>query len=195
MQLRLRVKFRPAGAAREGRLTGGIPKSVELHMKTIKPIDVELGAPREALSEPGYFKPRRPPPGANAKLIERFNERNAEFDALADDVAKLQSKGKYKVINGVVKGPNGERIAGDYDLYEFTTPDGKRLNPGDKVYDAAYERLKGETIDVQHPTHVNFEPANDFERGIKAEIIDRHTTTEPLYEFREDGEIWEVFAE
>ncbi len=198
-----RVRFRPAGTARKLRKSGAIPKWEELKMKTINDDDILLGAPKNGKSKPGYFEPKLPDPKlqqANPeqykRLMARYEQRKTEFRELAEKVKKYQQEGDIVVENGIVKdGPTGKDIAGDYDIFEILDKNGKRITDTDPRYNKIIDDLRGRRIGVQHGAHVEWKPKDPFEKKIYEEIIERHRSKEPLYEFREDGSVWEVFAD
>jgi hypothetical protein len=115
-----------------------------------------------------------------------FNQFEAKVEQWAQD-------GKITATDrGIIRDGLGRRYCGDYDLYDITR-NRVRLNAGDVTFNRVMDKLKLDPITVQHPPHMNWN-AGDWE-WLKQEIITRHQTTEPLYEFREDGSIWRVFAE
>lgn len=200
---RVRIKVRPAGLARGERLLGGSPKIEKLKMNTITPDDLDIGAPREGLGQVGFFQPREPNPAIKVsnprrydQLQARYQQRKQQYQEWFGDVQELVSAGEIELRNGVIYDPKSSRpFAGDYDLYEITSVDGRRLGPGDPQYERVMSRLKGETIDVQHGPHLNWEPTTPSGQAIKDRIIHRHRHDEPIYEFREDGSIYEAFAD
>ena len=202
-KLGVRVRFRPAGTARKLRKRGAIPKWEELKMKTINDDDIVLGAAKDGKGKPGYFEPKKPDPALEKtdperykRLMKRYEQRKTEFKELAEKVKKYQKDGDIVVENGVVKdGATGKDIAGDYDIYEITDKTGKRITPDDPKYAKIMKDLEGRRIGAQHGAHVDWKPTDPFEIKIKEEIVQRHRTSEPLYEFREDGSIWEMFAD
>jgi hypothetical protein len=199
----VRVRFRPAGTARKLRKRGAIPKWEELKMKTINDDDILLGAPKSGKTQPGYFKPKLPDPALKAsdparyeQVMKRFKQRDEEFKALAEKVEKYKKEGEIIVENGVVKdGPTGKEIAGDYDIFEILDKNGKRITDADPRYNKILDDLRGRRIGAQHGAHVEWKPKDPFEKKIYDEIIERHRSKEPLYEFREDGSVWETFAD
>ena len=199
----VRIRFRPAGTARKLRKRGAIPKWEELKMKTINDDDILLGAPKAGKTQPGYFKPKMPDaalkakdPAAYDRVMKRYKQRDEEFKALAEKVEKMKKEGDIVVENGVVKdGPSGKEIAGDYDIFEILDKNGKRITDADPRYKKIIDDLRGRRIGAQHGAHVEWKPKDAFEKKIYDEIIERHRSKEPLYEFREDGSIWETFAD
>jgi hypothetical protein len=199
----VRVRFRPAGTARKLRKRDAVPKWEELKMKTINDDDILLGAPKAGKSQPGYFKPKLPDPALEKtnkelfdRLMKRYKQREEEFRELAEKVEKYKKDGEIVVENGVVKdGPTGKDIAGDYDIFEILDKHGKRITDADPRYNKILDDLRGRRIGVQHGAHVEWKPTDPFEKKIYQEIIERHRTKEPLYEFREDGSVWETFAD
>jgi hypothetical protein len=199
----VRVRFRPAGEARKLRKSGAIPKWEELKMKTISKDDVLLGAPKDGIGKPGYFKPDLPnsslktsDPATYERLMKRHAQREEEFRQLAGKVQKYVEDGDIIVKDKVVyDGPTGKDIAGDYDIYEILDKKGNHIGPSDPRYNRILDDLRGRRIGAQHGAHVDWNPTDPFEIKIKQEIVDRHRTTVPLYEFREDGSVWKVFAD
>lgn len=203
IKLEVRVRFRPAGTARKLRKRGAIPKWEELKMKTINDDDILLGAPKSGKTQPGYFKPTLPDAALKAKdparyeqVMKRFKQRDEEFKALAEKVEKYKKEGDIIIENGVVKdGPTGKEIAGDYDIFEILDKNGQRITDADPRYNKILDDLRGRRIGAQHGAHVEWKPKDPFEKKIYDEIIERHRSKEPLYEFREDGSVWETFAD
>jgi hypothetical protein len=199
----VRVTFRGAGRARGERLLGGSPKIEKLKMNTITPDDVDIGAPSEGLGHVGFFQPKEPSltirhsnPRRYDQLKARYEQRKQQYQEWSRDVQELIAAGEIELRNGVIYDPKTSRpFAGDYDLYEITTIDGRRLGPGDPLYERVMGKLKGETIDVQHGPHLNWNPTTPSGQTIKNRIIHRHRYEEPVYQFREDGTILEVFAD
>jgi hypothetical protein len=199
----VRIRFRPAGTARKLRKRGAVPKWEELKMKTINDDDILLGAPKSGKSQPGYFDPKLPDPKLKTtdparyeQVMKRYKQRQEEYRALADKVEKYKKDGDIVVENGVVKeGGTGKEIAGDYDIFEILDKNGKRITDADPRYNKIIDDLRGRRIGAQHGAHVEWKPKDPFEKKIYDEIIERHRTKEPLYEFREDGSIWETFAD
>jgi hypothetical protein len=199
----VRIRFRPAGTARKLRKRGAVPKWEDLKMKTINDDDLLIGAPKAGRTQPGYFDPKLPDPklkqtdpGRYEQVMKRYKQRKEEFEALKDKVEKMKKDGDIVVENGVVKhGPSGKEIAGDYDIYEILDKNGKRITDKDPRYNRIIDDLRGRRIGAQHGAHVEWKPKTDFEKKIYDDIIERHKTKEPLYEFREDGSIWETFAD
>lgn len=202
-KLGVRVRFRPAGVARKLRKRGAVPKWEELKMKTINDDDIALGAPKEGKGKPGYFQPKEPDPSVKKsdpdryeRLMKRYQQRQTEFKEMAPKVKKYVEDGDIIVKDGVVyEGKTGKDIAGDYDIYEILDNKGQRITPNDARYEKILKDLSGRRIQAMHGAHVDWNPTDPFEIKIKEEIIQRHRTTEPLYEFREDGSIWETFAD
>jgi hypothetical protein len=203
IKLGVRVRFRPAGTARKLRKRGAIPKWEELKMKTISDDDILLGAPKSGKTKPGYFDPKLPDPKLEKsnkelydRLMKRYKQRKEEFKELAEKVKKYEKDGDIIVEDGVVKdGPTGKDIAGDYDIYEILDKNGKRITDADPRYNKIIDDLRGRRIGAQHGAHVEWKPKDPFEKKIYDEIIERHRSKEPLYEFREDGSVWETFAD
>jgi hypothetical protein len=199
----VRVRFRPAGTARKLRKHGAVPKWEELKMKTINDDDILLGAPKSGKSQPGYFKPKLPDPKLKQadparyeQVMKRYKQRDEEFRELAEKVKKYEKDGDIVVQDGVVKdGATGKDIAGDYDIFEILDKNGKRITDADPRYNKIVDDLRGRRIGAQHGAHVEWKPKDSFEIKIKEEIIERHRTKEPLFEFREDGSVWETFAD
>jgi hypothetical protein len=200
MRRGLRVVVRPAGdAAAFGRLQGFTPKWEDLKMKTISDLDIKLGAPAKGVGQPGHFMPKVPEGGLAAlqrtepALYARYQQRVQFFTQFDSEVQEMVRAGDIILENGIIRDRIGRPICGDNDFYEFTTPSGKRLHSGEAAFDDVMADLQSpnEAIMAQHPPHMNWDAPPELE-WIKQDIINRHQSGEPLYEFREDGSIWEL---
>jgi hypothetical protein len=215
MKHQIRIRFRPAGDARKLRKGGAIPKWEELKMKTINDDDIALGAPKAGKSQPGFLDPKnlKLPDESHPRYKElkaRYDQRAQEFNELGPKVKEYEQAGDIKVENGIVKdGATGKTIAGDYDIYEILDSKGVRITKDNPRYKTILKdlgvqntglpetstKVTGRRIQAQHGAHVEWDPTDAFEKQIKQDIINKHKSDVPLYEFREDGSVWEVFAD
>ena len=116
--------------------------------------------------------------------------------ATAGSQEKMMLKGNWrasKLMGLDVYNEANEKLGDVNEL--ILDKNGKRITDKDPRYNRIIKDLEGRRIGAQHGAHVEWKPKTDFEKKIYDDIIERHKTKEPLYEFREDGSIWETFAD
>lgn len=146
---------------------GALFKAREIKPKTINAADVLLGLPADKRGLVGFF-PDGPPDPATLGLTPeelviaraRYGQRKAETEKYGAGLARLNAgpdaPGKYVVEDNVVYGftPQGKKapVAGDHDLYDITTLEGKHLPEADHL--ALIEDMRQKNFGVMHGTVV-----------------------------------------
>ena len=149
------------------RAQGALPKSQDLKPKTIRDIDRQIGAPDGAVNgSPGLFEPRLPSRGNRTdiewkQIQDRYQLRKDEWEgAIGDYTRGLVADGKFQLRDGMVVGPKGEIIAGDYDLFDITNLDGSPVSP--QLYDAVVADLMAAPgFQAAHGAHMRWNPRAD----------------------------------
>ncbi len=139
------VKLREAGL---------VPKPEALKMKTIKEIDLHLGAEAADIGKVGYFRPKMPSylesmsHADQLRIKKQYAKRLNEYDSLAGDVAELKAKGLIEIEGTtVIDAKSGKAFTGDYDLFDIYGVDPKA------AYDPTYWQKmagKNDPVAAQH---------------------------------------------
>jgi hypothetical protein len=196
----LEIRFRPVEkSVIRLRELGHPGKIVDLKMKTIKDIDVHLGASQTDIGKVGFFKPELPdgllrmPKKQSAKIINRHDTRMHEWKTMQGKVQDLTSKGIARLENGVmIDGATGKAFTGDYDLFEIR----RRWRDG-REENLDYDSLKAEIRDALERDPVSTEhgglPSWDVGAGEAeafARLVKAHRPGgEPLMTFGPNGEV------
>lgn len=200
------IRVRPARKG-HGRLRtlGYSAKPEWAKMKTVDPqLDPLIGGPtRDGVA---YFKPKMPDPSLKAKdpqlyqrAMNQYHKRMGEWNNLdlRADLEIRKSNGEISVFDDglIIDNSSGKPFAGDYDIFEILDSSGRRLKPGDALYEAVLRDLERGSIRIQHPDHMSWTPKNAWGEQIKIDIIKNHAYKEPLVEFRWDGSGWRTLAD
>lgn len=153
------IYIRPTNPASKKLLgEGAHPKPETIKTKTINELDIQLGRKPDDLGKVGYFDPgAKPPPQGDMpkakydELVERFNQRKAEYNSYKKEVAGLKDKGHTVTDDGVILHPDGKPYTGDHDIYDIRNPDGSK--PTKAQYDAVMNDLKKPPFSAQHDGH------------------------------------------
>ncbi len=183
------IEFRPVSKrVVELREQGHPAKPVNLKMKTIEDIDVELGAAAGEVGMVGYFQPKMPwylkdlPLEHQNRLRARYTKRLDEYDNMAKQVAELESKGAIHRVGNTIADESGTPYTGDYDPFSITEPD---------MVTAVPDYWKKMGSDVEHGPHLDWDvPGGSAEQF--ADIVMRYRPKgggEKLIRFNPDGSI------
>jgi len=192
--LGLRIVLRPTNPDSAWHLErGALPKPTEIKAKTIGPLDVWLGADAAATGLAGLFRPVLPERGAEIearpglwdRILQRFAMREREFEELSPVLAELTAQDRFRVDHGVVHGRDSaggwRSIAGDHDVFDLLSLDGRRLSAEQR--EAALRRMIDAGAGIMHDAHVYWIPTTESERRIYDTILDAHEVDgEPLIE-------------
>lgn len=213
MQDKKIIEFRPVNKdVVRLRELGHPAKPEQLKMKTIKEIDLQLGADPKELGMVGFFKPKRPPHFENLPLemqervMQQYGKRLAEFEKYSKEVAQLEANGVITRKGNAIADSHGKEFTGDYDLFDVIEVSGESA-PGDywrkmanrkNAKDAqlsgepeAMTDLKqtGNPVDTQHGAHAWYNPS---EAGFYADIVMEYRKAggnQDLLRFNPDGSI------
>lgn len=128
-----------------------LPKPEPVKGKTIKDVDVQLGAREGDQGLAAMFEPRHPGPNAPKELLERYGERAAEFEKLKKQLPELEQKGvHWNKETGLFTNADGVPYRGDIDIVYIR--DAK--NPAEIVtgerYDRVMAKLRASGVEAQH---------------------------------------------
>jgi hypothetical protein len=127
-----------------------IPKPVGVKGKTIQDLDVRLGAKEGDQGLAGMFEPTHPGDDASRELLDRCNQRLAEFDKLKTQLPALEGQGIFwDEVSGLFKNADGVPYRGDIDLVYIKDAKTGELITGER-YDQIIERLRESGAEVQH---------------------------------------------
>lgn len=182
---------------------GAHPKPEAIKAKTVQEEDLLLfdGLGQNDLGTVGYFKPKpldqvkRPEgmtPEAWAEVQKRHAKRAEEFNTFKSDMEALKKEGKvadFGPDGGVIKHPDGKPYAGDHDVYNVRSSEGKDLTLEERV--AVTDQMKKDVHGVEHGAHLDWEAKTPKEKKIKEGIINDHTSghkdSEGLVRIHPDG--------
>ena len=195
------IRFRMAERSAIRLRAKGHPAKPEfLKMKSIKEVDLHLGASKADLGKVGYFKPQLP---ANLKSLgadlqtqikARYAARLEEWSKYKGEVARLESAGVVTRQGATLADPkSGKAFTSDYDLFEIR----KGKTTGEAI---EYEslpadvrmRLESKPIEAQHGAHLDWKEILAGQAANYAEIVLNarpRPGAEPLIEFHPDGKI------
>lgn len=186
------IFIRPTNPASKKLLDEGAhPKPEMIKTKTINELDLHLGMKPENLGKVGWFDPgAKPPPKGKmsdkdyANLVERFDQRKAEFNNYKKDIGKITfpagKNGGHTIKDGVILHPDGKPYTGDHDIFDIRKPDGTK--PTKAEYDAIMKDLKGPPFNAQHDGHRQWDYStenwyNQKKKSIiDTKILDSHQT-------------------
>lgn len=204
--MELSIYVRPTNPASVGWLRGlAVPKPMSIKAKTVNKLDVKLGASSTTVGLVGYFQPVLPPKGAMtdaewAKLQERHNQRQQEYDYLQPAIARLEQQGilsVYKGVLGIRKGTEGEfwPITGDHDVFDIRHKPAEAAAPvagepikepklSKEAYEASVRLMTKEGKGVMHGAHMRWEPQTEQDVAMFNKIVTDHLQGgEPLIRF------------
>lgn len=195
------IRFRMAERSAIRLRAKGHPAKPEfLKMKSIKEVDVHLGASKGDLGKVGYFEPKLPGNlqslGADLQrqIRARYAARLEEWTKYKGEVARLESAGLVKRQGQTLADPkSGKAFTSDYDLFDIR----KGKTTGEAI---EYEslpadvrlRLESKPVEVQHGAHLDWKEIPAGQAGNYAEIVLNarpRAGAEPLIEFHPDGKI------
>ena len=158
----------------------GHPGKLEkMKMKTIKDVDVHLGADPADIGKVGFFEPELPANYLRLRnaheVLARYEQRMAEWNSPSNRqaVASLEAEGAARLEGKVLVDPKtGKAFTGDYDLFEIRA-NGKTVR-FDELESAIREALEAEPIAVRHPEHLSWDdiPLSDLDVFVK--IVKSH---------------------
>lgn len=195
------IRFRMADKSAIGLRAKGHPAKPEfLKMKSIKEVDLHLGAKKADLGKVGYFEPKLP---ANLKSLgadlqkqvqARYAARLQEWNKYRGEVARLESAGLVERQGQTLADPkSGKAFTSDYDLFDIR----KGKTTGEAI---EYEslpadvrlRLESKPVEAQHGAHLDWKEIPAGQAANYAEIVLNarpRAGAEPLIEFHPDGRI------
>lgn len=186
------IFIRPTNPASKKLLDQGAhPKPEMIKTKTINELDLYLGMKPENIGKVGWFDPgTNPPPKGKmsdaqyADLVERFDQRKAEFNNYKKDIGKITfpagKNGGHTIKDGVILHPDGKPYTGDHDIFDIRKPDGTK--PTKAEYDAIIKDLKGPPFNAQHDGHRQWDYSTEKwsdrkkKNIIDSKILDSHQT-------------------
>lgn len=170
---------------------GGLPKPSFLKSKSIRAVDVKLGAKEGMEGTVGFFAPVLPdrsdePDAEWSMIVDRHSMRTWEQQELGAKMAQLQAEGRIVIEQGVVYGfaDDGTRqpYTGDHDLFNLRTLDGDTL--GEKAYSYAIDTMIAADMGVVHGAHMYWQPLDPVEQKVYDDIVAAHQPGgEPLIRF------------
>jgi hypothetical protein len=181
----VQIHVRPSNAASKPWIESGkaVPKPCQIKAKTLNPIDEMIGGPKNQEGLVGMFEPKKPPksvldkmsPRTRDMVNKRYNQRLDEWKRLKPEMDDLASQGKFRIKDGVVEDMQaGKRVAGDQDLFDITSYDGKPLPESTKQQ--VVDRLTGmEPSKVKHGSVTSWTKQGDptqFSQKAKDGMID-----------------------
>jgi len=198
------IRFRPVD---EGvvklRALGHPAKPEILKMKTIKKIDLELGAREIDIDQVGFFTPKKPanfdqlPLSYQEELTARFESRMKEISDYSDQVKQLESAGTIRREgNVIVDVKTGKGYTGDYDLFDIRKggKDGENI-AFESLSPEVQAELKGSGIEVQHGAAIDWDVPEGYADSYAAQVIGGRPTNgnKPLVQFNPDGSVSEGY--
>jgi hypothetical protein len=200
-ETKLVIRFRMAERSAIRLRAKGHPAKPEfLKMKSIKEVDLHLGASKADLGKVGYFEPKLP---ANLKSLgadlqkqvqSRYAARLEEWTKYSGEVARLEKAGLVERQGQTLADPkSGKAYTSDYDLFDIR----KGKTTGEAI---EYEslpadvrmRLESKPVEAQHGAHLDWKEIPAGQAGNYAEIVLNarpRAGAEPLIEFHPDGKI------
>ncbi len=198
---KLVIRFRMAEKSAIGLRAKGHPAKPEfLKMKSIKEVDVHLGASKADLGKVGYFEPKLPanlqslPAHVQTQVKARYAARLEEWTKYSGEVRRLEGAGLIKRQGQTIADPkSGKAFTSDYDLFDIR----KGKTTGDAIeYESLPSdvrlRLESKPIEAQHGAHLDWREIPAGQAANYAEIVLNarpRPGAEPLIEFHPDGRI------
>lgn len=195
------IRFRMAEKSAIGLRAKGYPAKPEfLKMKSIKEVDLHLGASKADLGKVGYFEPKLP---ANLKSLDanlqtqiqaRYAARLEEWTKYSGEVARLEKAGLVTRQGQTLADPkSGKAFTSDYDLFDIR----KGKTTGEAIeYESlpsdVRSRLESKPVEAQHGAHLDWREIPAGQAANYAEIVLNarpRAGAEPLIEFHPDGRI------
>lgn len=200
-ETKLVIRFRMAEKSAIRLRAKGHPAKPEfLKMKSIKEIDLHLGASKADLGKVGYFEPKLPgnlrslSADLQTQIQARYAARLAEWNKYRGEVARLENAGLVMRQGQTLADPkSGKAFTSDYDLFDIR----KGKTTGEAI---EYEslpadirmRLESKPVETQHGAHLDWREIPAGQAGNYAEIVLNarpRAGAEPLIEFHPDGRI------
>ncbi|MEU8718450.1 hypothetical protein AB0C83_41340, partial [Streptomyces sp. NPDC048663] len=172
------------------RAQGAIPKPSAVKAKSIREIDIPLGADPQSLGLVGFFSPQTPVRGDRGDtewetLLARYNQRRSEYMDLGPVMRRLEDAGVIAVESGVVHAVrDGRRLpmSGDEDVYNITDLDGNRV--ADDLHDEIIQEMIDSGAAVTHGAFRFWSPSSPTSKLIYKDIVLKHRPGgEPLIRF------------
>ncbi len=188
----IRPPAKEAGAMMESRMAA--PKPPIVHNKSIGELDELIGAPKGKRGMVGHFEPQLPPKGTvpkgmGQKVLDRFNERRAEFVKYNEYLKGLEKKG-FRTIDGVIHDVRSgvpKPLVSDVDLAGIFK-NGKPI-PEDEAR-MLISKIMKECPGVTHPDVNSWYATGQEAQDIMQGTIGKHLPGgTPLTVLRPDGKI------
>ncbi|MBK7110694.1 MAG: DUF4157 domain-containing protein [Bacteroidetes bacterium] len=206
------IRFRPVDEGVVRLRSLGHPAKPEfLKMKTIKKIDVELGAREIDIDQVGFFTPKKPanfdqlPLSHQEELTARFESRMKEITDYSDQVKQLESDGIIRREgNVIVDVKTGKGYTGDYDLFDIRKggKDGENIS-FESLSPELQAELEGSSVEVQHGAAIDWDVPEGYAGSYADQVIGGRPVTinpdgsikvnKPLVEFNPDGTVSEGY--
>ncbi len=195
------IRFRPVEAAVvKLRSQGAVAKPEFLKMKSIKDVDLHLGANSADIGKVGYFDPVLPanlarlPAELQRRVQARHLARREEFRLHAREVAQLEARGIVRRSGQVlVEGASGKPFTGDYDLFDIRVGGSKGAAiEYEGLPRAVRKQLEARPVEVQHGAHLDWKesPSGQVQNYVDIVLSARPKAgAQPLIEFHPDGRI------
>lgn len=198
---KLVIRFRMAEKTAIRLRAKGHPAKPEfLKMKSIKEVDLHLGARRADLGKVGYFEPQLPgnlrtlSADLQAQVRKRYEMRLQEWNKYRGEVARLERLDLIERQGQTIADPKtGKAFTSDYDLFDIRK--GKTTGKGIEYESLPADvrmRLEAKPIEVQHGAHLDWKeiPGGQASNFIEIVLNARpRARAEPLIEFHPDGKI------
>lgn len=175
---------------------GHPPKPEFLKMKTIKKLDVQLGANVADIDKVGFYVPVLPSnfdilPIVQQKALKELYEARIKEGIYLVKIKELVDAGVIKWERGViVQVKSGLAYTGDYDLYEIRIggKGGKSIK-FEELKPEIQTELRGFGIEVQHGALIDWEIPEGLEEAYKSMMKSARSrfAKKPLVEFNPDG--------
>jgi hypothetical protein len=205
-----KIYVRPSSPGTAKRLGEGChPKTSNIHNKTLKPFETQLGAPPGSEDLVGHYKPKLPTNfdqldrAAQERLVNTYQARWKEY---LTNNAHIRQNPELLVKNGVIhSAPTGNAYTGDVDIWDVRGGNGGKLGAGS--YNDTMDALTGGGPAINHNPHAAWNYGNssrvpnapggvsDFEMNqiIDQKILGGHQfgnpNSSPLLVFNPDGTI------
>ncbi len=186
-EMGVQIHVRPSNPASKAWIESGqaVPKPCAIKAKTLNPLDEMIGGPKNQEGLVSVFNPTEPSeaalkkmsPELREKVMKRFAQRQEEFGKLKPEIDKL--KGQYEIDpNGIVRDVTKNKpVAGDIDLFDITSFDGKPLPKN--IQQQVVDRLKSISTkekslsNVEHgPVTMWDETDHAFDAVAKGKMVD-----------------------
>lgn len=183
---------------------GHPPKPEFLKMKTIKQLDVELGANAADIDKVGFYVPVLPAnfdqlPIVQQKALEDLYEARIKEGVYLEELKEWVDAGLIKWERGViVEVKSGLAFTGDYDLYEIRIggKGGKSIK-FEELEPEIQTALRNEGIEVQHGALTDWEIPEGLEEAYKSMMKSTRGAhaKKPLVEINPDGTITHGYSD